>query len=736
MAIPATLSSVPEQTPYIQYVATAGQTVFPYPFVITQDSDLAVLYNGTLLSTDQGYTLSGQGNSTGGNVTFATGASAGDIVTLYRDIPIERLTQIGQNSGFSSTAFNAEFNNLYLIAQQLQEATNLCLQVPNTNIGPPVTTLTPANYANKLLGFDSNGNPTPALLTSSTPLTASIIGQALYQQSLAEFNAGITPVNYQYPPGNILRYGADPTGVADSKTAILNAGACAGQGVFFPAGTYSVSGTLAYSTNQYWVCNSRAVINYAAASGSAAAPLCNFVATVNMRGPFVFNHNANSLAMTNPTIYNANYIAGACIMVQGNDSTIDGIEVLNAWDDGIALVNLNSSGVAQAGLPKFCTVSNVQTTNCGVGAHTGAVTGKNGAGLDIASASGCTVVNHIDYSSYCGFILDVGAGANGNFSNVTSWYALQDSANPTNGSGYAFYIGAGDSNFTNFAAFGPAYRGFWIDANAFNTNLTNCYVFYPQYEGFYIKAGQVSLTNCRVKGASAVSSGSYDAMLIDCSAGNIGELLIVNFAATGGTQRYGINVEGSNVVTGMVLGGDITGETAPTNFGSNPIGLLYWSEAGGIKWGVNRNAPGVAWDIYGGLRSTASAANTSYLVNAFGDTGSNGNFFVEDFATNGKRLGGGYDPVNDVFVLQAIQAGVGKKSLMLNPSGGSVGLGGNNGALSTSSTNGFPMIPTCPGTPTGTPSPAPSGFAPMVFDTSANKIWVYNGSAWKGVAVS
>ncbi|MDE2469634.1 MAG: hypothetical protein KGL35_13070, partial [Bradyrhizobium sp.] len=127
MGIPATLSTVPAQTPYIQYVATSGQTVFPYPFEITQDSDLVVVYNGVTYATDSGYTLSGVGNSTGGNVTFTAGATAGDIITLYRDIPIERLTQFAQNGGFSSTAFNAEFNNVYLLLQQLQQNIDQCL---------------------------------------------------------------------------------------------------------------------------------------------------------------------------------------------------------------------------------------------------------------------------------------------------------------------------------------------------------------------------------------------------------------------------------------------------------------------------------------------------------------------------------------------------------------------------------------------------------------------------------
>jgi Pectate lyase superfamily protein len=44
-----------------------------------------------------------------------------------------------------------------------------------------------------------------------------------YPQTASEQTAGITPTNFGYPPGNILRYGADPTGVYDSKVAFQNA---------------------------------------------------------------------------------------------------------------------------------------------------------------------------------------------------------------------------------------------------------------------------------------------------------------------------------------------------------------------------------------------------------------------------------------------------------------------------------------------------------------------------------
>lgn len=236
MAVPLILSDVPNKTPYIQYVATNGQTVFPYPFPITQDSDLIVVPNGVPLNTGTGYTLSGQGNDTGGNVTFTLGRTVGDIITLYRDIAIQRISQIAQNSGFSSTVFNAEFNNIYLVMQQLKAAFAQFLQIPNTNNPAPVTTLTPAAYANKYLSFDANGNPTPAVLTSSGAITAAILAGVLNAstpqvlrsvistaQTPAEAAAIVTPTSTQFLPGDFRRYGVNVGTGGDDTAAITTA---------------------------------------------------------------------------------------------------------------------------------------------------------------------------------------------------------------------------------------------------------------------------------------------------------------------------------------------------------------------------------------------------------------------------------------------------------------------------------------------------------------------------------
>ena len=52
------------------------------------------------------------------------------------------------------------------------------------------------------------------------------------------------------------------------------------------------------------------------------------------------------------------------------------------------------------------------------------------------------------------------------------------------------------------------------------------------------------------------------------------------------------------------------------------------------------------------------------------------------------------------------------------------------GTLATTATNGFLYVPTCAGTPTGTPT-AKTGYAPIVVNTTNNKLYFYSGGAWR-----
>jgi hypothetical protein len=97
---------------------------------------------------------------------------------------------------------------------------------------------------------DTNPPTSPIVTVDNVPgwdglnlLTQQVLGQILYPQTAAEIAASVTPTDYWYPAGNVLRYGADSSGAAISLPALQAAIAQLRQGgapVYAPAGAYNL----------------------------------------------------------------------------------------------------------------------------------------------------------------------------------------------------------------------------------------------------------------------------------------------------------------------------------------------------------------------------------------------------------------------------------------------------------------------------------------------------------------
>ena len=150
--------TVADNTSRNQYTATSGQTVFAYTFEIVDKGDIVVLKNGTTLSEGTNYTVSNVGNDSGGNVTLTAGATTGDILTLYRDMPYSR-TQNYTNSGdFLASEVNSDFDNLWLAGEQTNRSFSQSIRKPITDSDSISMELPVASSrAGKYLQFDSTG---------------------------------------------------------------------------------------------------------------------------------------------------------------------------------------------------------------------------------------------------------------------------------------------------------------------------------------------------------------------------------------------------------------------------------------------------------------------------------------------------------------------------------------------------------------------------------------------------
>lgn len=150
------MSTIPlnDTTPRVQYTATAGQTEFTFPFWATATEDLSVYVDGTLLTPVTQFSATGLLESAGGNVTLVTPAADGQIITIERNIPFERISEFQEGGTFKASILNLELSKQLAMMQQLKRdiARKIGLP-PTTNISNPNLVM-PEPVDGKALVFD------------------------------------------------------------------------------------------------------------------------------------------------------------------------------------------------------------------------------------------------------------------------------------------------------------------------------------------------------------------------------------------------------------------------------------------------------------------------------------------------------------------------------------------------------------------------------------------------------
>tara|TARA_R110000803_G_scaffold1977_2_gene6495 strand:+ start:9359 stop:11803 length:2445 start_codon:yes stop_codon:yes gene_type:complete len=212
--------TVPSNPSRDQYTATAGQTIFPYTFEIFASGDVTVLQNDAILSEGTNYSVSGVGADTGGNITLTVGATAGDIITVYRSMALERTNEYQNSGDFLASEVNDDFDRLWMALQQGQEVGSRAIVKPITDLDS-INMVLPeaASRFNTFLGFDATGAVT------------------------------VVPAGDPSSPDSIIRQQFTGNGSTTVFTLSFDAGVFGTavqlyvDGVHQTTGTYSVSGT-------------------------------------------------------------------------------------------------------------------------------------------------------------------------------------------------------------------------------------------------------------------------------------------------------------------------------------------------------------------------------------------------------------------------------------------------------------------------------------------------------------
>lgn len=230
---------MPDVTPIVRYLADGTQIEFVYPFPIFASEDLAVYINGA--KQVSGFDIAGAGETAGGSVTFDAAPAENSIITIARELPLERMTDFLEGGDFSAQSINTELDYITALAQQVNRANNLMLKYGDHETPGNTELPSKENRAGKALGFDDDGNPVAVSLEGSmaTPdFTATGTGAAT-RSSSGKLSDLIS----------VKDFGAIGDGLTNDTAAIQNA-LVAHDAIYIPPGTYLINSTITINTRK------------------------------------------------------------------------------------------------------------------------------------------------------------------------------------------------------------------------------------------------------------------------------------------------------------------------------------------------------------------------------------------------------------------------------------------------------------------------------------------------------
>lgn len=326
--------TVSVQSPVNDYVANGSVTTFPYTFYVGSNSQLAVYVNGVQVVT--GFTVTGVGNPSGGNVVFSLAPANGAAVRIRRVMILDRQVDYTEGAAFSSTTVDADIDNTVI---QLQNLDSLTLK---KNLGDDNLSL--------------NGN---RITDVGLPVNANDVATKNWSET-----AGTTFVN-QSAASAAAAAASESSAAASASTATTQASIATGQATISTtkageasASATSAAGSAATSTNQATISTTQAGIattkageaatsaanastsetNAAASAASAASsydafddrylgskaanPTLDNDGNALLTGALYFNTAANEMRVWTGSAWSASYLpAGAYIQKSGDTMT-------------------------------------------------------------------------------------------------------------------------------------------------------------------------------------------------------------------------------------------------------------------------------------------------------------------------------------------------------------------------------------------------------------------------------
>jgi len=402
-----------KNTPRVAYTATADQQTFTIPFEFFAVGDVKV-YNGTTLLTYDAnadavteYSITGAASDSdeayeygaGGTVTIgATGILNGAIITIIRDITIERASDFSPSGAFAVSSLNTDLDKVYAKLSDIDQQSDRSMKLADTDsIAATMTLPAKATRASKVLTFDSDGEPDTSYTAVDVTTVAGIAANVTTVSGIA---SDVTAV-----AGKATEIGRLGTADAVADMAILGtADVVADMNTLATSDIVSDLNTLATSdivtdlnllatsanvTNMATLGASGVVSNIATVSGSIANvnTVASNVSGVNSfadryrvassdpsssldAGDLVFNTSASELKYYTGSAWASVAITDSLVKISGNDTTqgLLGAKLTATGSTGITLTETSDGSnetlnITAASMPNASLANSAITVN-------------------------------------------------------------------------------------------------------------------------------------------------------------------------------------------------------------------------------------------------------------------------------------------------------------------------------------------------------------------------------------
>ena len=402
--------TVQSTTSSADYTGNGSTTAFTVPFYFLDNTHVTVyttviatgVTTTLILGTD--YTLTGAGVSTGGTVTTTVAPTTSQKLSILRNVPLSQLIHYVPNDPFPAATHEQALDQLTMEVQQVNETLARSIKLSATNtIGSTEFTVTAANRANYVLGFDSTGelSVTQAIGTyqgnwasgtayKQRDLVKDSSNSNVYICTTAHTSSGTTPIssNTDSAKWGLIVDAATAAASASSASSSASAAATSASAASTSASSASSSASSASSSASS---ASTSATNAASSASSASTSATNALNNYNL-----FHNTYYGSYATDPTTRpdSTSRVAGDLYF----NSTIAGMK---AWSGSAWVTAYNTGGgSALISTNNLSDLTNAATarTNLGLG---GLATVTPGTGVATAAAAAVNATGgFITYTTY------------------------------------------------------------------------------------------------------------------------------------------------------------------------------------------------------------------------------------------------------------------------------------------------------------------------------------------------